>query len=240
MLSVLSAVERLLLPLRCLSCERTLPSSWTDGPLCGACRLELRPLQPPRCGRCGQTLDRWDTGAPCGFCRQWPQSLRWAASAVWHEGPARDLVHALKYDGWRVAAEPMARAIMRHCGHLLDRESVLVPVPLGRTRQRERGHNQAGVLARALGALCGLDVCDALERARETRTQTALSPLERMRNVSGAFRVAPAAGSPAAKVILVDDVLTTGATLGAAAEALSAAGCRAAGAITFARALSPT
>jgi len=159
---------------------------------------------------------------------------------VWLEdGPARNLVHALKYGGWRIAAEPMADRIGRLCGARLGALDALVPVPLGATRLRERGHNQASLLARALGRSLGVAVLDdVLRRTRNTRSQTSLTPVERRRNVAGAF----AAGSPRARglsVALVDDVLTTGATLGAAATALAQQGPASIGAMTFARALVP-
>lgn len=176
----------------------------------------------------------------CAFCRSWPAELAWAASAVWlEEGPAKHLVHALKYGGWRAAAGPMAVMIAREDARAMRGVDVLVPVPLGRVRRRERGHNQAAELASALGARLGLTVAeDALVRARETKTQTALTPAQRRRNVSGAFR----AGSrrlDGLAVAIVDDVLTTGATLGAAAQALAESGASRIGAVTFGRALVP-
>jgi ComF family protein len=154
------------------------------------------------------------------------------------EGPARDLVHALKYGGWRVAAGSMADRMVRQIGARLRVVDVLVPVPLGSRRLRERGYNQAAVLGAALGARLGVRVDPgALARSRETRSQTTLSPAERWRNVSGAF---VATGSlRGARVAVVDDVLTTGATLAACAAALASGGAQGVGAATFARAAVP-
>jgi len=170
----------------------------------------------------------------------WPAELRWAVSAVWMEdGPARELVHALKYSAWRIAAVPMAETISRAHGGRLSQVDCLVPVPLGRSRQRRRGHNQAATLAGALGSVSGARVLvDALRRTRETRSQTTLGPSGRWANVAGAF--AGAADLSGARVALVDDVLTTGATLAACAAALSASGAEEVGAITFARASVPS
>lgn len=176
----------------------------------------------------------------CGFCASWPEAVSWAASACWYESEARSLVRALKYDGWRVAAEPMADAIVKRLGKRLAEADLLIPIPLGRLRLRERGHNQAEELARALGARLGIEVCPGLDRVRETRTQTALHPSERRLNVQNAFSVRSTSCVVRGKTVtLVDDVLTTGATLGAAAEALAAAGAKQVGAVTFARAVKP-
>jgi len=247
-------LEALALPRACLGCERPMPPGDASA-CCALCRHRMRTIAPPVCARCGQPLDVWSPTA-CGFCRDWPAGLAWAASAVWLEdGPARNLVHALKYGGWRAAAPVLAERIAAAAPARLRSVAALVPVPLGRARERERGYNQAALLAEALGRIAGVPVlAGALRRARETRSQTRLSPAERRRNVTGAF----VAGADAARaprgaagtregsprldglaVALVDDVLTTGATLGAAAAALATLGPATIGALTFARATVP-
>jgi ComF family protein len=257
-------VEALALPQACLGCEQPLSPAQQHAACCALCLHRMRPLAAPACARCGQPIDRWclqlaDHGsrrhspvaAPrrdpqdgvtsaCAFCREWPRELSWATSAVWLEdGPARNLVHALKYGGWRIAAGPMADRIRLHVRARLGALDALVPVPLGRARQRERGHNQAALLALAIGRALNVPVLEhALQRTRETRTQTRLTPTERWRNVAGAFD-AGGRGAAGLSVALVDDVMTTGATLGAAATALAAQGPASIGAVTFARALVP-
>lgn len=148
---------------------------------------------------------------------------------------ARSVAHHLKYGGWPRVAESLA-AVMAPMVESTP-GSVLVPVPLSAGRLRRRGYNQAQVLARALGERIGLPVkCDRVKRVRETTTQTALAPEARQANVTGAF---VASGRVDSRVILVDDVFTTGATLLAVAQALFEGGAKAVGAVTFARAVPP-
>jgi ComF family protein len=151
-------------------------------------------------------------------------------------------VHALKYDGWTRVAEGMAARMARlqWPGDVLEERAFAVPVPLSRTRLRERGYNQAALLAEPLARRWGIEALPhALERTRHSVSQTKLTPSERSMNVHGAFRVtdqrvvARIAGS---HVVLVDDVFTTGATMNAAAAALFEAGARIVSYVTFGRA----
>ena len=239
------ALERFLIPNACVGCDRVVEPHAPDALLCGVCRSRLRPLTGG-CARCRQPLPPI---GPCRFCADWTE-IDMAASAVWHRPPAREIVHGLKYDGLRPLAAECARAIARTCPRPQAR--ILVPIPLGVRRLRERGYNQAGEIARELSTVWNLPVGErVLQRAKETGTQTALTPEQRLANVQGAF-IAESSASPAglggeagligaeqggAAAILVDDVLTTGATLRAAARALQAAGWPSVGAVTFARAM---
>lgn len=151
------------------------------------------------------------------------------------------IVHALKYQGWYTVAHEMA-ARMSRLGWPLDvtaERRALIPVPLSAKRQRQRGFNQSLHLARALAAHWSIPVWnDALQRIRHTQTQTRLTPGERLRNVSSAF-VAPAAARAmlrGAHVVVVDDVVTTAATLNACAAALCDGGARIVSFVTFGRA----
>jgi ComF family protein len=228
--TTLAGVERWLLPAACLLCNEPVSEREGDALICDLCRVRWRPISHPVCDRCGQpTLRDFE----CRLCAGWPEALTRVRSAVWLEESARDAVHQLKYEGWSRAAEAMAAA-MRHLEPLTG-QVLLIPVPLGGQRQRERGYNQSERIASALGARTGITVrTDLLERARETRTQTALTPEERHANVAGAFRARPVSEL---ELVLVDDVFTTGATLASAATALTRAGAKRVEAVTFARAV---
>ena len=155
---------------------------------------------------------------------------------MWLTGGARDAAHFLKYQGWWRVSDAMAE-VMRPLVHAVPPAALLVPIPLGRRRERSRGYNQGAVLATALARVWTRELAtDRLWRRRDTRTQTGLAPDARQANVRGAFGARWPDGRPA---ILVDDVFTTGATLVAAAEALLAAGAPWVGGVTFARARRP-
>ena len=228
----LAGVERWLLPPACLLCDAPVPSRQGDALVCDLCRSRWRRVSAPLCERCGQpTL----ADLECRLCAGWPTGLDRVRSAVWLEGSAREAVHRLKYDGWWRVADALAEA-MRRLEPLTGQVS-LIPVPLGARRLRSRGYNQSERLAAALGSRHGLPVrTDLLVRGRETTTQTALTPDARRANVSGAFS---ARGAAAGRLVLVDDVFTTGATLLAAAAALGAAGAEQVDAVTFGRAVEP-
>ncbi|MEO8077227.1 MAG: ComF family protein [Acidobacteriota bacterium] len=143
-------------------------------------------------------------------------------------------MHALKYDGRRSVARPLASLMARHAHDLIDGAAVAVPVPLHRSRARARGFNQAAEIARHLP----VPMAHALKRIRRTASQTDLPAGARHRNVHGAFSLAGGANVQGAIVLLIDDVSTTGATLDACAAVLLEAGAREVRALTAARVVS--
>lgn len=231
-------LERLLLPNACVVCEGPVAEDDPDALVCGLCRSRVRAVGTG-CARCQQPMPLI---GPCRFCAEWPAVLRSARSAVWLDAVSRPIVHHLKYEGLARAGRDIARIMVRMIPAPAD--GVLVPVPLSRGRRRQRGFNQAAAVAHALAEAWRLPVTEAvLSRARDTGTQTALSPSERLRNMAAAFAAAPperarvAGRAPFPPVIVVDDVLTTGATLVACATSLGEAGWPAVEAVTFARAM---
>jgi ComF family protein len=201
----------------------------------------LSALVAPPCAVCSRLLDAPLDGAVCHFCwnavtpsRTLPLLLGHTISSACaigdYEGALRDIIHALKYDGRRSIASPLSALMARHGRPVLEGADLVVPVPLHPRRQRERGFNQADVLARGLG----LPVARALRRTRITASQVELPAHERRLNVLGAFALtAPLTQGPI--VVMVDDVTTTGATLEACAKVLLGGGAREVRALTAAR-----
>jgi ComF family protein len=225
----------------CVACREPIDTADPERIVCRLCWLKCRPLPVTKCPRCWTPLP-WDREPTptCDTCRAWPAAVRAIRSAYAIGDVPRRLVHALKYRGWEAAAVPMAARMARmEFPADVEREAgIMVPVPTSTARRRERGYNQAELLARELAARRGRTL-DArlLVRTRATATQTALHPGERRANVARAFAVPRglAAELRGEHVMVVDDVWTTGATALACVEALLEAGARVASVATFAR-----
>ncbi|CAN5851319.1 ComF family protein [soil metagenome] len=229
----------------CLGCRQPISTTARDRLVCGTCWSRLRSIPLPRCDRCWSPRSTGVPGIPgpsCQLCSQLPPSLRAVCSAFVHEEPLRQLIHALKYGGWWKVAAALGT---RMAGLSLPREieeevRIVVPVPLNPVRLRQRGYNQALLLASEVSARKGWKLApDLLRRVRSAGSQTTLHPSERRANVAGAFQIGDGEAPPLAgeHVLLIDDVWTTGATAIACGDALIAAGARAYSVITLARAL---
>ncbi len=224
----------------------------------GEALLDL--IYPPTCGGCGRAGTRFCTsctaqvawldagpfcsycGRPtsvegvCPWCRTASPPLAAIRSAALFVGPLRQAIHAFKYTGRTDLAGPLAALMAAFWERHPLPADLVVPIPLHPNRQRERGFNQAGLLAQAFAAQTGLPLAlDGLARVRETAPQVGLSAQERRDNVRGAFHAWGDAWA-GRRPLLVDDVCTTGATLEACAAALRSAGSRSVYALTLARA----
>jgi len=173
--------------------------------------------------------------AVCSTCAANGPAYDYARSAAVYGGVTREALHRLKFGGRRALARPLADLTVEQCGATLRGGiAAVVPVPLARDREWERGFNQAALLAERIARRLEVPVRAAwLARERATKPQSDLHAAERLANVRGAFRAAPAVADR--HVLLVDDVLTTGATLAECARALRAAGAGCIGAVTVAR-----
>ena len=223
-------------PSACAACGRAL-SRPTRGPLCEGCWDAVAGRGSPAC-RCGLPLP---PGKPrCGRCRRGRQPLAAGTSLGLYEGPLRVAIHELKYRGRRRVAGRLVEKLLEQgsARALVEGCDVVVPVPLHPRRLRERGYNQASLLARELGRRAGRPCGEgALVRRKDTTPQYGLSAAARRRNVAGAFAVRRRGLVAGRVVTLVDDVFTTGATAYACARALREAGAREVRLLSLARVL---
>ena len=204
---------------------------------CAGCRREGAAL----CRECLPALDvrlGAEPGVPIGLPADLPApllQLEWCAPFT---GVARRALHALKYEGERRLAPPLGAAVARRWARAGAAGDVLVPVPASPDRVRERGYDQAALIAAEAARRLRLPMTRVLERTRATTAQFDLDRVARASNLDGAFRVVPG-GEPSAIagcwIVLVDDVVTTGATLAACAVALLDAGASAVSAVAVAR-----
>ena len=205
---------------------------------CSGCRREGEPL----CSECKPALDarlELPGGVPIGLPAEIPAPLlqiEWCAPFA---GPIRAALHDLKYASERRLAEPLGAAVARRWEKVGVGASLIVPVPVHAERERQRGYDQAALIAAVAGRHLDLPVVRAIERARATTAQFELGRDQRAANVHGAFRLRPGARHARAIrdqwILLIDDVVTTGSTMAACANVLVASGALAVSAITVAR-----
>lgn len=203
--------------------------------VCPGCRTEGEPI----CRRClaglAPHVER-PAGVPIGVPGELPPPLVQVEWVAPYNALLRRAIHALKYGGEQRLARPLGQLVAARWRRAGRGGELLVPVPIHRDRRRERGYDQAELVARVVAKELGLPVVAALRRRRATARQFALDRTERRANVAHAFEV-PATARPAVAdrwVVLVDDVVTTGATLASCAHALRAAGARAVSAVAVA------
>jgi len=223
------------LPTLCVACREPV-----DGEgVCAACWAKLSFIEPPYCPRLGipfvydpgpELLSMEAIANPPAYAR--------ARAAVRYDDVARSLVHALKYQDRTDLAPTMGRWMARAGRGLLKDADVLIPVPLHWRRGWSRRYNQSGALARVIERHSGVRLAtEALRRVRRTEQQIGLSRAQRASNVQGAFKVAPERNGDVAgrRIILIDDVLTSGATIDACARALLRAKAASVDVLVFAR-----
>jgi competence protein ComFC len=226
--SYLDVLSNLFYPQRCVGCKRR-----ASDVLCRGCFEALPFVGHPFCGRCGAPTAFEVYG--CGECSTRDFGFEDARAPLRYEGVGEELVHTLKYGGYlpiveKVMAPLMAGVLSGYPGG--NRFDAVVPVPLHRSRLAKRGFNQAELMARGIARRINAPVLDKLKVVRRTRDQVELSAGARRTNVAGAFA---SRGPVAGRILLVDDVFTTGATLSECAEVLRKAGAGGIHALTLCR-----
>ncbi|MGH7052329.1 MAG: ComF family protein [Stellaceae bacterium] len=225
-----------ILPPRCLACGEITAAS---DALCGRCWSGMNFFAPPWCAVCGLPFPHpIGAGAVCAACARDRHHWDCARAALRYDRNSRGLVLALKHADATHLAGAFGRWMRRAGAEMLEEADLLVPVPLHWTRLFQRRYNQAALLAQAVQAAGGPPVApDWLLRRRKTPVQGHLGPLARARNVRSAFAVRPGRDFAGRHVVLIDDVMTTGATAEECARVLRRAGAAFVGVLTLARAM---
>lgn len=221
----------LLYPPRCAAC------GLGGVVLCSVCRQGIKPLPTPYCRHCGNVLK---VEGVCRSCQYAPLRLSGLRAYSGYQQPLRTCIHRFKYGGNARLSQPLGQFLAQAHRVYGLRSDVIVPVPLHSERQRQRGYNQAHLLAESCSRELQIPLQTLLTRIRNTPAQTRLAADERRQNVAGAFRCSAGDGPEAItgrRILLIDDVCTTGATLEACAAPLFAAGARTVWGLVLARPL---
>jgi ComF family protein len=238
--SALTALADLLLPPVCISCRK---HTLSHGLLCGDCWSRIDFIAPPICARLGVPLP-YDTGEPSlsAAAIADPPVYDRARAAARYSATMRDLIQSFKYGDRHEGVAVFGRWMATAGAELLADADVIVPVPLYRSRLWSRRFNQSAMLARAVSRLSGVPVDYLLlARVKRTPSQVGLTAAQRRRNVAGAFRVlAPRPRIVGKRLVVVDDVITTGATADACARMLKRAGAARVDVLALARAVEPS
>jgi ComF family protein len=230
LLSGLQFISDLLFPPQCVLCKRG------GHVLCPPCLRTLQPLSSPYCPHCGTQLS---PSSQCRNCQYRALRLSMLRMFGSYEGSLRSCIHAFKYDGQQRLAEPLGKLLVQAYIKYGLHADLLIPVPLHKEREQQRGYNQAALLGRQCAMLLGVPLReDMVVRTRATATQAGLKAEERWQNVVDAFVCSSKLTTKEVfgrTILMIDDVCTTGSTLEASAAPLFAAGARSVGGLVLAR-----
>lgn len=224
---IIAGILHILYPKRCPICDRVLytPFLSNEYPICAACKNRIEYAAEPVCKRCGKPL----TDERGEFCQDCTRHTHYfvQGKALWvYQGCVKQSIYRLKYSNRREYGLAYAQELARQYGRWIERKQIeaILPVPLHKKRRRQRGYNQAEIIAKELGKLLNIPVhTDLLLRCIHTKPQKELNDKERKDNLKRAFRTA---GKDMLfhRILLVDDIYTTGSTIDGAAKALRESG----------------
>jgi len=225
----------LIYPLHCAYCKKRLNPLDSLG-VCPLCIAKIKKNPKPYCVSCGRSVVR--SPDLCPECRKARFSFKTAHSACIHEGILKELIHLFKYKG-RLNLSNLLSGLMidfiKENDYLLSGVDAVTFVPIQRRRIIKRGFNQSGILARDITKAFGLPLLDILKKVRKTKPQNELSRDDRLNNLNGAIRVNSRGRINGLKILLIDDVMATGATLDESAKALLSGGAKEVRCLTLSR-----
>ena len=221
MKELISTIIDWIYPPRCISCRNPLPLENKRGRflwLCSYCENLFTPLEEPICNICSAPVK--EGVSVCSSCHSRSFHFIHNRSAFVYEDLVRDMMHEIKFRRRRHVAQGLGRLWADIVKERIPKDITLVPLPMHPKKRRERGFDQAQVLAAAIAETTGIKYSAILERVKDTPPQSGLHPRQRVDNISGAFRVKPGHNITGQDFILVDDIYTTGASLNECAKVL--------------------
>jgi competence protein ComFC len=228
----------LVYPPYCLICQKSLTNRSLNEVLCPECSSKIRLNIPPFCPKCSRHLGKDPNYARCNSCQIFEQQFDFAWSACLYTDPLKDLIHSYKYHQKTLLRHTFSNLItgfIHRYNFDINQFDLIVPIPLHNTRLRERGYNQSELLAKNLSKKFNISLSiNNLIRTRNTQTQTKLGQKERWTNIHQAFKIKNLKLFEGKNILLVDDLLTTGATASEAASALKESGANKVGVVTLA------
>ena len=221
MRKILRKILELLYPSTCIFCGRLCKEG-----ICRICRENVEYIREPRCKKCGKPIDSQEEEF-CYDCRRQTFHYEQGRSLWLHKDPVSSSIYALKYKNRRVYGEVYARELATRFERIIRfwQVDVIIPVPIHKKKRRKRGFNQAEIIAKEVGRLLNIPVnCTSVVREKDTTPQKELSSRSRRKNLKKAFRVTDERVKRK-RVLLIDDIYTTGSTIDSIAEILRKAGC---------------